>query len=725
MQPKNILCIMLLFCATVTATAQSSYDNRVKTYIEQYKEWAMAEQKRSGVPAAITLAQGIHETSAGGSELALNANNHFGIKCRREWQGETYKYTDDAPDECFRKYPSAWQSYKDHSDYLAGSKRYEALFKLSASDYKGWAQGLKRCGYATNPKYAQLIIKLVETYQLQEYTVAAQQNDYNPVKEAEHPVTTASVAEVIPERDAPQTAATTTTQAGNAKPVNRKSSLSVSYGKTEQESKTPATPQQAIETPLAAKFGELVKVNGLKAFYARKGTVLLEDAFEYNIRYAKLLEINELPDLPLEANMYIFLEKKNAKGIHETHVVKKGQTLLQIAQAEAMQLKYLKYYNRIGSNEEPMEGATLQLQQYSEVKPATYAKTVAPREERTAFAGSTAAVIPQGGTRKRASYVSKKELSKTEEIKEPKFETQEAQPQVSEPVQIVEETKAEPAIAAAPIEQPAESTTTTELPATQPEAIASNKPTEATQPAPVEIVVAEEKVQPTETTELPKPEPIVTETAPVVAAVIPAEPAPVVEKQEIPAAETSQPVSTEKYVKEEIDYDVVQPAPVFVGKEPDKKVEEQPAAPTLPKAEKIATVAPAKTELKPVVVATKPVAAPAKIEVPQIPEEPKDEFDRLKAKLDKVVYAASANTPPPAPVEKKSEAKPDTTKTVKAPAKQEVAATVNSSKIYKVKKGDTAFSIAKKHNITMRQLMDWNKLDFDKVKEGQQLRVKP
>jgi flagellum-specific peptidoglycan hydrolase FlgJ len=191
---------MLLVLSVVSKVkAQESYDQRVKDYIEHYKDWAMEEQRRSGVPAAITLAQGIHETSAGTSELALNANNHFGIKCKKEWTGETYAYTDDAPDECFRKYPSAFQSYKDHSDYLAGSQRYSALFKLSAKDYSGWCVGLKRCGYATNPKYSQILIKLIEEYNLQQYTYAALSDDYNPVKSAaQQEKKTAGVSQVIP-----------------------------------------------------------------------------------------------------------------------------------------------------------------------------------------------------------------------------------------------------------------------------------------------------------------------------------------------------------------------------------------------------------------------------------------------------------------------------------------------------------------------------------------------
>src|ERR1041384_2338919 len=117
---------LFLFLALISVAAKGqglSYDERARQYIREHKDWAIAEQRRSGVPAAITLAQGIHETDGGSSELATMANNHFGIKCKKEWTGETFSHTDDAPDECFRKYSSAANSYQDHSDYLVKSPR--------------------------------------------------------------------------------------------------------------------------------------------------------------------------------------------------------------------------------------------------------------------------------------------------------------------------------------------------------------------------------------------------------------------------------------------------------------------------------------------------------------------------------------------------------------------------------------------------------------------------
>ncbi|HRI32372.1 MAG TPA: glucosaminidase domain-containing protein, partial [Saprospiraceae bacterium] len=129
-------------------------------YMEQYKYMAISEMNRSGIPASIKLAQGILESQAGRSELAVNANNHFGIKCKSNWSGETYQYKDDDLDEngelihsCFRMYGSGEQSYIDHTDFILNRPRYKSLFSLPKNDYKAWAMGLKKCGYATDPNY--------------------------------------------------------------------------------------------------------------------------------------------------------------------------------------------------------------------------------------------------------------------------------------------------------------------------------------------------------------------------------------------------------------------------------------------------------------------------------------------------------------------------------------------------------------------------------------------
>ncbi len=140
------------------------------SYIAKYREMAIEQQIKHRIPAAITMAQGLLESSAGQSELAVKANNHFGIKCTSDWVGRTYTHDDETANECFRQYASAADSYEDHSLFLQ-RKRYESLFALPLADYKGWAHGLKACGYATDPKYADKLIRIIELYNLQSLTL--------------------------------------------------------------------------------------------------------------------------------------------------------------------------------------------------------------------------------------------------------------------------------------------------------------------------------------------------------------------------------------------------------------------------------------------------------------------------------------------------------------------------------------------------------------------------
>lgn len=141
----------------------------VEQYIETYKDIAMREMREHKIPASITLAQGILESGAGNSALAREAKNHFGIKCHKGWTGKTYIMDDDEKDECFRKYKNAEESFVDHSEFLTSRNRYAGLFELDIMDYRAWAKGLKAAGYATNPKYAQLLIERITLYELDKY----------------------------------------------------------------------------------------------------------------------------------------------------------------------------------------------------------------------------------------------------------------------------------------------------------------------------------------------------------------------------------------------------------------------------------------------------------------------------------------------------------------------------------------------------------------------------
>ncbi|WP_310991289.1 glucosaminidase domain-containing protein [Aequorivita marina] len=153
----------------VKAPKNTSYSQRVTNYINEFAEISKEEMLQYGIPASITLAQGILESGAGAGELTRKANNHFGIKCHRGWEGDRAYHDDDAKGECFRKYKDPKYSYRDHSLFLTQRSRYAALFKLRKDDYKGWARGLRKAGYATDPRYPQKLISIIERYNLQEY----------------------------------------------------------------------------------------------------------------------------------------------------------------------------------------------------------------------------------------------------------------------------------------------------------------------------------------------------------------------------------------------------------------------------------------------------------------------------------------------------------------------------------------------------------------------------
>jgi len=179
---QNILFFFLLTGLGVLAQP-AEYKLTAKEYIEHYKEEAIREMLMHGVPASITLAQGMLESGNGNSPLAVYANNHFGIKCHRGWEGLTFIQDDDTRNECFRKYPNVLDSYSDHSAFLSGRSRYASLFNLKKTDYKGWAKGLKKAGYATNPKYPQLLISLIERHNLYEYDNANEMPSLRPEPE--------------------------------------------------------------------------------------------------------------------------------------------------------------------------------------------------------------------------------------------------------------------------------------------------------------------------------------------------------------------------------------------------------------------------------------------------------------------------------------------------------------------------------------------------------------
>ncbi|MEP7374882.1 MAG: glucosaminidase domain-containing protein [Chitinophagaceae bacterium] len=300
----------------------------IRDYIDTYRDIAIAEMKRTGVPASIKLAQGIHETTAGTSELVRKSNNHFGIKCKSGWEGESVSHTDDAPNECFRKYDDPSQSYKDHSNFLRGSSRYASLFNLDPLDYEGWAYGLKKAGYATNPKYPQIIIKLIETYQLQDYTLMA-------------------LGKMPPKED----------MRAKADKENENEGASSTSASDVNESK-PDYPS-----------GEF-RINDTKVIYARSGTSVLSIAQQYDIPLARVFEFNELVETEtLLKDQLIYLQRKRKTGNSEFHIVKPGETLQDIAQAEAIRIESLLEYNHLQNYMQPATGEQLFLRRKAPATP--------------------------------------------------------------------------------------------------------------------------------------------------------------------------------------------------------------------------------------------------------------------------------------------------------------------------------------------------------------------
>src|SRR6187455_1568042 len=261
MQKLKIL--FLLFASLTLKNCFAQQDPVVVQYIKNYKDLAIAEMQRTGIPASIKLAQGIHETSAGTSDLVRRSNNHFGLKCKAEWTGMTVKHTDDAPNECFRKYESSRDSYKDQSNYLKNTLRYASLFDLDPTDYKAWAFGLKKAGYATNPKYSQVLIKLIEDYDLQDYTMIA-------------------LGKLKPGHET------------LAKNENKNSEIIIP---SEKPVVMPPEPEIVIyskkETKPDYPNGEF-KINETKVIYAKKGTSYLSIAEKYSIPLARIFEFNEM-----------------------------------------------------------------------------------------------------------------------------------------------------------------------------------------------------------------------------------------------------------------------------------------------------------------------------------------------------------------------------------------------------------------------------------------------
>ena len=311
---KRILTgILLSLLAAVPAAGQKMTRSQ---YIEKYAETAVREMKATGIPASITLAQGCLESGNGNSTLATIANNHFGIKCHG-WKGKSIKHTDDAPDECFRSYASADESFRDHSDFLRYRDRYSFLFDLEPTDYKGWAYGLQKAGYATAQTYAASLIRIIEENELYRYDCLEAQE-----QKALPPTPTAA------------------------------------------ETSIQFKPLPGHKLYEASLHREIRSRNDVPYIIARKNDTWRQLAREYNLFRSELLRFNDLRHKAvLQAGETVYLEpkKKESAPYLDKHVVEEGETMHGLSQRYAVKMKKLYEYNAMVPGTEPEPGTILYL----------------------------------------------------------------------------------------------------------------------------------------------------------------------------------------------------------------------------------------------------------------------------------------------------------------------------------------------------------------------------
>jgi len=305
---KVKLLLVILFLISFAASAQKKITR--EEYINKYKDIAIFQMRTQGVPASIILAQGLLESDNGNSPLAVKANNHFGIKCHKSWNGATMYIDDDSKNECFRKYSNPQKSYNDHSDFLRGARRYSSLFDLEPTDYKGWAYGLKKAGYATNPHYAEMLIKIIEDNNLYIY-------DKGIAVEVESP----------------------SKGMGDLVDIDH----------------------FVIDLN---KHRKVYTRNRIKYIVVKKGDNYASLTKELELMPWQLAKYNEINrDSALKEGQEIYIQPKRCRAEvnHSTHVVEKGETMYSISQMYGIKLKSLYRKNRMKFGEQPEVGQVLQL----------------------------------------------------------------------------------------------------------------------------------------------------------------------------------------------------------------------------------------------------------------------------------------------------------------------------------------------------------------------------
>ena len=334
MKILRIAILSILFSLLLSASLSAKERQTREEYVERYKAIAIAHMERYGIPASITMAQGILESDSGNSQLSLSSNNHFGIKCKKSWKGERVYHDDDAKGECFRAYPSVEASYEDHADFLDQSPRYDSLFAYSATDYKSWARGLKAAGYATAADYAQRLTKIIE--------------DNNLFLLDENNGTDLYAAHLRADKSVTDDFA---------------SNSSVDIPTTTEARVDPDN----YRVPERTYNGYSVFVNNQTHFViARDGDTFERIASTFALTERTLRKYNEVNTKstanPIEGEL-IYIEQKKVKWLGEgdTHVVTEGETLTSISQEYGIQLKKLAHINRMRITDDLQAGQTLKL----------------------------------------------------------------------------------------------------------------------------------------------------------------------------------------------------------------------------------------------------------------------------------------------------------------------------------------------------------------------------
>lgn len=332
------------------ARAQQAQNPAYIAYIEQWKATALAQQAQFGIPASITLAQGLLESGAGQSDLATQANNHFGIKCHSDWQGGTFRKDDDKRDECFRSYTKADDSFRDHSLFLK-KKRYEVLFTYPVTDYRAWANGLKACGYATDPNYPQKLIRIIETYGLDKV------DSQKAIVES---------GKAIAKSQEPKT-----TGGKKKKEDNKPAVKEHKEQKPQQEVAAAMQTDTVVWRPAQFRSNALYqehaygKTNGRKFIVAQEGDSWGSIAYMLGMDEKTLRRINDATDkqtLRGGDRLYLFPKRAKADKRHPKHLVHPGETAWDIAQKYGIRMSSLYKINGIP------EGTPLKTQQWLELR---------------------------------------------------------------------------------------------------------------------------------------------------------------------------------------------------------------------------------------------------------------------------------------------------------------------------------------------------------------------